>query len=73
VSHTDTLNASHLNRNLISVPTIFFLSPLLTAAIPKLTWLFLFLIALAVILPVCRRIDDWREFNPSEFYSGIFS
>ncbi|MFZ2017990.1 MAG: O-antigen ligase family protein [Methyloceanibacter sp.] len=39
----------------IVVPTLFFLSPVITAAVPRLTWLFLALLALALIFAAQRR------------------
>ncbi len=42
------------------VPTLF-VSPLVTSAIPRLTWLFLPLTAAALIIPYLRRGNDWRR------------
>jgi O-antigen ligase len=42
-------------------PLVCFLSPFVTAAVPRLTWLFLPLLALAFVLPVVRRGGDWRQ------------
>jgi hypothetical protein len=43
------------------IPAIFFLSPLVSSAVPRLTWLFLPLIAIALIVPALRRGTDWRQ------------
>jgi hypothetical protein len=59
--HTGTLSPSRSDRRLTVLLTIFFLAPLFTAAIPKLTWLFVVILAVALILSVVRRIDDWRQ------------
>jgi O-antigen ligase len=40
---------------------ILFLSPLVTSAAARLTWLFLPLTAIALILPYLRRGNDWRH------------
>jgi len=42
------------------VPTLF-LSPLVTSAASRLTWLFLPLTAVALIVPYLRRGNDWRH------------
>jgi O-antigen ligase len=39
---------------------LFFLSPFVTTAIPRLTWLFLPLVGLAFVIPVFRRSNGWR-------------
>src|SRR5262249_55422017 len=39
---------------------LFFLSPSVTTAIPRLTWLFLPLVGLAFVIPVFRRSNEWR-------------
>ena len=43
------------------VAPILFLGPLVTAAAPRLTWLFLFLAVLALIGLYLRRGEDWRR------------
>jgi O-antigen ligase/polysaccharide polymerase Wzy-like membrane protein len=70
--HTDTLIPSGADRRLTGLLTIFFLCPLFTAAIPKLTWLFVVLLAVALILSVVRRIDDWRQLVPPDRALIIF-
>jgi O-antigen ligase len=42
------------------VPTLF-LSPLVTSAASRLTWLFLPVTAVALIIPYLRRGNDWRH------------
>ena len=42
------------------VPTLF-LSPLITSAAARLTWLFFPLTAVALIIPYLRRGNDWRH------------
>ena len=60
MSTTDAINDVNSERSSAILPTVFFLSPLLTAAIPKLTWLFLILVPAALIGRAFRRSDDWR-------------
>ena len=43
------------------VVPLLFLSPLVTSAAPRLTWLFLPLTAVALIVPYLRRGNDWRH------------
>jgi O-antigen ligase len=45
----------------VFVPLLFFLTPLVTSAIPKLTWLFLPLVAIALAVPVLLRETNWRR------------
>jgi O-antigen ligase len=55
-----------------AVAPIFFLSPLVTSAVPRLTWLFFFLVALSLILPFLRRGGDWRQLiRPSAALIGL--
>jgi O-antigen ligase len=70
--HIDILSRSRADRRLTAVLSVFFLCPLLTAAIPKLTWLFVVLLAVALILSVVRRIDDWRQLIPADRVLIIF-
>src|SRR6476620_7592536 len=44
-----------------AVVSMFFLSPLVTSAVPRLTWLFLFLLAIILIARFLRRGNDWRQ------------
>lgn len=55
------LNISRSDRVHAIIPAIFFLSPLVASAVPRLTWLFLPLIATALIVPVLRRGSEWRQ------------
>ena len=43
------------------VVPLLFLSPLITSAVHRLTWLFFPLTALALIIPYLRRGNDWRH------------
>ena len=42
---------------------LFFLSPSVTTAIPRLTWLFIPLVGLAFVIPVFRRSNEWRALS----------
>jgi O-antigen ligase len=42
-------------------PTLFFLSPLLTSVAPRLTWLFIPLIGISLIVPVLRHRRAWGQ------------
>ncbi len=55
------LNISRSDRGRAIIPVIFFLSPLVASAVPRLTWLFLPLIATALIVTVMRRWGEWRQ------------
>jgi O-antigen ligase len=55
------LDISRSGRVQPIIPAIFFLSPLVSSAVPRLTWLFLPLIAIALIVPALRRGTDWRQ------------
>ena len=55
------LDKSRSDRGRAIVPVIFFLSPLVASVVPRLTWLFLPLIATALIVPVLRRGGQWRK------------
>ena len=43
------------------IPILLFISPIMTTAIPRITWLFLTLIALVLILSAVRRTGDWQQ------------
>lgn len=43
------------------VPLVCFLSPLVTSAVPRLTWLFLLLLALSFAIAAVRQGSDWRR------------
>jgi O-antigen ligase len=60
------LNVSRSDRVQAIIPAVFFLGPLVASAVPRLTWLFLPFIAIALIVPVLRRGSDWRQlFRPN--------
>jgi O-antigen ligase len=63
-SHAAGLNSSRaeVNRPLTSI--LFFLSPLVTSAVPLLTWLFFPLIVIALVVPALRRGCEWRQLLP---------
>lgn len=42
-------------------PILFFLSALVTTVAPRVTWLFLPLIAIALSVPLLRRPGEWRQ------------
>ena len=51
---------------------MFFLTPLVTSAVPRLTWFFFFLVAIALIVPFLRRGGDWRQLiRPSAASIGL--
>ena len=43
------------------IPVVFFLSPLVASAVPRLTWLFFLLIATLLIVPALGREGAWRQ------------
>ena len=43
------------------IPVVFFLSPLVASAVPRLTWLFFLLIATSLIVPALGREGAWRQ------------
>lgn len=55
------LSISRSERIRTIIPVVFFLSPLVASLVPRLTWLFLLVIATAVIMPVLRRRREWRQ------------
>lgn len=48
-------------RSGYTIPVLFFLSPLVTAVVPQLTWLFLPLIAIALSIQFLRAGGSWRQ------------
>jgi O-antigen ligase len=55
------------------VIALFFLGPLVTSAVPRLSWLFLALTAVALIVPFLRRGHDWRQLiRPSADVAALF-
>ena len=55
------LSISRSERIRTIIPVVFFLSPLVASLVPRLTWLFLLVIATALIMPVLRRRSEWRQ------------
>jgi O-antigen ligase len=57
----------------LATSLLFFVSPLLSAAIPRLTWLFLPLIGVALILPALRHCSGWRALlAPDAYWTPFF-
>jgi O-antigen ligase len=55
-----------------AITPMFFLAPLVTSAVPRLTWLFFFLVAIVLIAPFLRRGGDWRRLiRPSAALIGV--
>src|SRR6476659_7128395 len=44
-----------------AIAPMFFVTPLMTSAVPRLTWLFFFLIAICLIGTFLRRGGNWRQ------------
>lgn len=57
------------DKRLLILPALFFLSPALTAPIPRLTWLFLALIAITLFVRALRQGVDWRQLIPLDALS----
>jgi hypothetical protein len=72
MSDVATLNnvRSHTRRGTLA---LFFLTPVVISAVPRLTWLFLPLIALALSVPVLRRRrGEWRQlFQPNTAFIAV--
>ena len=71
MSDVATLNnvRSHSRRGTLA---LFFLTPVVISAVPRLTWLFLPLIALALSVPVLRRRGEWRQlFQPNTAFIAV--
>lgn len=65
------LNSRRLDGSRAIAP-MFFLTPLVTSAVPRLTWFFFFLVAIALIVPFLRRGGDWRQLiRPSAASIGL--
>lgn len=64
MSEPGCLKSGGPDKRLLIVPALFLLSPLLTSAIPRLTWLFLALIAIATCARALRRHIEWRQLVP---------
>lgn len=61
LSNTARLDSIDSAKNRSITPILFFLSAVVTSAAPRVTWLFLPLIAIALGLPVLRRPGGWRQ------------
>jgi O-antigen ligase len=57
------------DKRLLIVPALFFLSPFVTSAVPRLTWLFIALIAIALSVRALRQGIAWRELVPLDAVS----
>ena len=71
MSDVATLNnvRSHSRRGTLA---LFFLTPVVISAVPRLTWLFLPLIAVALSVPVLRRRGEWRQlFQPNTAFIAV--
>ena len=58
------LKNGSLDKRWLFVPTVFLLSPLVTSAVPRLTWLFLALVAIACCVRALRLHIEWRQLVP---------
>ena len=55
-----------------AITPMFFLTPLVTSAVPRLTWLFFFLVAIVLIVPFLRQGGDRRQLiRPSAALIGV--
>ena len=63
------LEGVRADKRLLIVPALFFLSPFVTAAVPRLTWLFLALIAIALGVRAWRQGVAWRSLVPLDAVS----
>jgi O-antigen ligase len=63
------LESVRADKRLLIVPTLFFVSPFVTATIPRLTWLFLALIAIALGVRAWRQGVTWRTLVPLDAVS----
>ena len=57
------------DKRLLILPALFFLSPFVTAAVPRLTWLFLALIAITLAVRAWRQGVAWRTLIPLDAIS----
>jgi O-antigen ligase len=58
------LEGVRADKRLLILPALFFASPFVTAPVPRLTWLFLALIAIALCVRAWRQGVDWRSLVP---------
>ena len=63
------LEGVRADKRLLILPALFFLSPFVTAAVPRLTWLFLALIAIALGVRAWRQGVAWRTLVPLDAVS----
>jgi len=59
ISAVEVHRPSTIGSALISA--LFFIAPVLTTAVPRITWLFLPLIAFSLILAAVKRGGEWRQ------------
>src|SRR6185437_11372541 len=57
------------DKRLLILPALFFLSPFVTAAVPRLTWLFVASIAIAAGVRAWRQGVTWRSLVPLDAVS----
>ena len=57
------------DKRLLILPALFFLSPFVTAAVPRLTWLFVASIAIAAGVRAWRQGVAWRSLVPLDAVS----
>ena len=63
------LESVRADKRLLILPALFFLSPFVTAAVPRLTWLFVALIAISVGVRAWRQGVAWRSLVPLDAVS----
>jgi hypothetical protein len=61
LSNAARLDSVDFGKSRLITPVLFFLSAVVTSVAPRLTWLFLPLIAIALSLPALRRLGGWRQ------------
>ena len=64
MSESVSLKNGSLDKRWLFIPALFLLSPLLTSVVPRLTWLFLALIAIACCVRALRQHIEWRQLVP---------
>ncbi len=57
------------DKRLLILPALFFLSPFVTSVVPRLTWLFIALIAIVLCVRALRQGIAWRELIPLDAVS----
>lgn len=63
------LEGVRADKRLLILPALFLLSPFVTAAVPRLTWLFVALIAIALGVRAWRKGVAWRSLVPLDAIS----